>query len=378
MFWVFYLKVVNLFIFVKFRLYIMTPKFHTLKVAEVRRETEDTVSILFDVPSDLRFDYSFLPGQYLTLRTNINNEDIRRSYSICAAPFENELRVAVKQVENGVFSTYANEKLKAGDALQVMTPTGNFKLEANASNNKSYALFAAGSGITPILSIAKTILKEEPESDISLFYGNKGFHSIIFREDLESIKNLNMNDFRLIHILSRENLGNKIQKGRIDKDKCLNLHKAFLSGTAIDEVFICGPESMIHAVKDAMSEVGVNEKNIHFELFTSPGDNKVVEKATASEPNVNSNVHIILDGEQIDIALDSQGDNILDAAQKAGADLPFACKGGVCCTCKAKIIEGSAVMDVNYALEPDEVEAGYILTCQSHPTSEKLTVSFDD
>ncbi len=356
----------------------MTPKFHTLSVAEVRVETEDTVSILFHVPEALMSDYKFLPGQYLTLRTEINGKDTRRSYSICAAPYENELRVAVKQVENGVFSTYANRVLKAGDKMDVMTPIGNFKLEADTNNKKSYALFAAGSGITPILSIAKTILKEEPNSDISVFYGNKGFNTIIFREELEAIKNLNMNDFRLVHILSRENLGNQIQKGRIDKEKCLNLHKAFMNGTKVDEVFICGPESMIHAVKDAMEEVGVQKSNIHFELFTSPGENKVVEKATANDPNVNSNVHIILDGEQIDIALDSQGDNILDAAQKAGADLPFACKGGVCCTCKAKVLEGSAVMDVNYALEPDEVEAGYILTCQAHPTSEKLTVSFDD
>lgn len=356
----------------------MTPKFHTLVVDEVRVETEDTVSILFDVPEALKSDYTFLPGQYLTLRTLINGEDTRRSYSICAAPHENELRVAVKQVENGIFSTFANHSLKAGDKLDVMTPTGNFKLDAKTDNKKSYALFAAGSGITPILSIAKTILKEEPLSDISLFYGNKGFNTIIFREELEAIKNLNMNDFRLVHILSRENLGNQIQKGRIDRDKCLNLHKAFMHGVAVDEVFICGPESMIHAVKEAMEEVGVTKENIHFELFTSPGEKKVIEKATANDPNVNANVHIILDGEQIDIALDSQGDNILDAAQKAGADLPFACKGGVCCTCKAKILEGTAVMDVNYALEPDEVEAGYILTCQAHPTSEKLTVSFDD
>ncbi|MGB0934345.1 MAG: 1,2-phenylacetyl-CoA epoxidase subunit PaaE [Lishizhenia sp.] len=356
----------------------MTPKFHTLNIAEVRSETEDTVSILFDVPEHLKSDYVFLPGQYLTLRATINGEDTRRSYSICAAPHEDELRVAVKQVENGVFSSFANDTLKAGDKMDVMTPTGNFKLEAKAEHKKSYALFAAGSGITPILSIAKTILKEEPKSDISLFYGNKGFNTIIFREELEAIKNLNMNDFRLVHILSRENLGNQIQKGRIDKEKCLNLHKAFMNSVQVDEVFICGPESMIHAVKDAMEEVGVKKENIHFELFTSPGENKIVEKATANDPNVNSNVHIILDGEQIDIALDSQGDNILDAAQKAGADLPFACKGGVCCTCKAKILEGTAVMDVNYALEPDEVEAGYILTCQAHPTSEKLTVSFDD
>lgn len=358
----------------------MTPKFHTLKISEVRRETEDAVSVAFEVPNELKDDYNYQAGQYLTLRTIIDGEDLRRSYSICTSPLDGELRVAIKEVPEGKFSGFANKVLKAGDELQVMTPTGHFKLTPAADNQKSYALFAAGSGITPILAIAKTILKAEPNSDVTLFYGNKGFHSIIFREELEALKNLHMDNFRIVHVLSRESLGNKIQKGRIDQDKCINLYNAFLKDTDLDEVFICGPEQMILGVKDAMKELGVDADKVHYELFTTPGMamNQAPKKATANEPNVSSNVHIILDGDQIDIALDSTGDNILDAAQKAGADLPFACKGGVCCTCKAKVLEGEAVMDVNYALEPDEVKAGYILTCQSHPTSEKLVVSFDD
>jgi ring-1,2-phenylacetyl-CoA epoxidase subunit PaaE len=356
----------------------MTPKFHSLQISDVRQETEDTVSIAFTVPAALKSDYSFFPGQYLTLKAIINGIDTRRSYSLCSAPFENEWRVAVKQVENGVFSSFANSSLKAGDMLEVMTPTGNFCLKPDATAKKTYALFAAGSGITPILSIAKTALKEEPNSEVNLFYGNKNFNSIIFREAVEALKNTYMNRLRVVHILSRESLGNQIQKGRINKEKCDNLFKAFLANDSIDGVYVCGPEEMILGVKDSMLENGVAEKAIHFELFTTPGVKKTVEVAPSAEAAIASNVSIILDGDTIDLYLNSDGETILDAAQRAGADLPFACKGGVCCTCKAKVIEGTAKMDVNYALEKDEVEAGFILTCQAHPTSEKLIVSFDE
>lgn len=357
----------------------MTPKFHTLQIADIRKETEDTVSIAFEIPDALKNDYSFLAGQYLTLRSTINGEDVRRSYSLCSAPFEGDWRVAVKQVDKGVFSTYANNDLKKGDVLDVMTPTGNFCLHTDSKEIRSYALFAAGSGITPILSIAKTALKEEPNSDVTLFYGNKNFNSIIFREELEALKNTYMDRLRVIHVLSRESLGNDIQKGRINKEKANDLFKAFLKDIPVDAVYICGPEEMILGVKDSMIANGIAEKKVHFELFTTPGVKKTEEKShSANEQEISSNVSIILDGDRLDLSLSSTGETILDAAQRAGADLPFACKGGVCCTCKAKIIEGSAKMDVNYALEKDEVEAGYILTCQAHPTSEKLVVSFDE
>jgi ring-1,2-phenylacetyl-CoA epoxidase subunit PaaE len=359
-----------------FKKYKMTPIFHTLQIKNIRKETEDTVSIAFEIPQELRNEYTYISGQYLTLRTTIDGEDLRRSYSLCSAPHENEWRVAIKQVENGKFSTFANTSLKTGDSLEVMTPMGNFSPKIDASNKKHYVLFAAGSGITPILSIIKSVLHNESDSEISLFYGNKGFASIIFREEIEALKNEFMDRFRVIHILSRESLGNKIQKGRIDTQKIEELHAAFLKNTTIDEMYVCGPEEMIHAVKDTFPKFGVDAKNIHFELFgTSVVKKDKVETVNAS---IVSNVTVIIDGDSLEIALESTADNILDAAQKAGADLPFACKGGVCCTCKAKILEGTASMDVNYALEPDEVEAGYILTCQAHPTSEKLVVSFDD
>ena len=356
----------------------MTPKFHALNILEVRRETEDTVSIAFEVPAALTPDYTYLSGQYLTLRAKINGEDVRRSYSLCSAPHENEWRVAVKKVDNGLFSTFANEELKSGEPLEVMTPTGNFALKPDSGKGRNYALFAAGSGITPIFSIAKTALKLETDSTVTLFYGNKNFTSIIFREELEALKNTYMERLRIVHVLSRESLGNDIQKGRIDKDKADRLFNAFLKGEEIDAVYVCGPEEMILGVKDSMIEHGVDASRVHFELFTSPGKKSDKKETVASGPNIASNVSVILDGDQLDLALDSSGETILDAAQKAGADLPFACKGGVCCTCKARIIEGTARMDVNYALEKDEVEAGYILTCQAHPTSERLIVSFDE
>lgn len=356
----------------------MTPKFNSLTITDIRKETEECVSILFEIPELLKSEYRYLPGQYLTLRTTIHGEDIRRSYSLCSAPYENEWRVAIKQVENGVFSTFANNELIVGDTLQVMTPMGNFKVECNSSARKSYVLFASGSGITPIISIAKTILKDEPNSDVTLFYGNKGFSSIIFREELEALKSTCLSRFRIIHILSRESLGNKIQKGRIDAEKCGQLYDAFLKNQEIDAVYICGPESMILDIEKTMKSKGVSNDKIHFELFTASGAKKQESKTKIEEPSFDSSVSIILDGDSYDFYMGSQGKSILDAGYEAGADLPFACKGGVCCTCKAKILEGSAKMDVNYALDKDEVENGYILTCQAHPTSERLIVSFDD
>ena len=356
----------------------MKPTFHTLKISDVRRETEDTVSIAFAIPETLKEAYKYQSGQYLTLRADIEGEDLRRSYSLCSSPDENEWRVAIKKVEKGKFSTFANNTLKVGDSVDVMTPMGNFTTDINANNSKNYVLFAAGSGVTPIFSLAKTILKNEPDSSVTLFYGNKGFSSIIFREEIEALKNTYLESFRVVHVLSRENLGNQIQKGRIDQEKCEKLDRAFLNGTQVDSVFVCGPEAMIHAVKDTFSAKGIDPSNIHFELFGTNDNKKTDELSLPKEQSLESNVTIIVDGDSIELHLNSNDETILDAAYKAGADLPFACKGGVCCTCKAKIIEGSARMDVNYALEKDEVEAGYILTCQAHPTSENLVISFDD
>ncbi len=358
------------------------PKFHKLRVREVRRETPDAVSIAFDVPDALKADYEFVQGQYLTLKTDIKGEDVRRSYSICTGPLEGDLRVAVKHVKDGRFSTYANETLKAGDQLDVMTPMGKFYTQLDAANEKQYVAFAAGSGITPVMSILKTVLELEPRSRFTLFYGNKNFDSIIFREEIEALKNKHLDRLSVHHVLSREVLGSPLFNGRIDAEKCEQFCQVFFDVKQVDDYFLCGPEEMIFAVKETLEAQQVDTKRIHFELFTTPTTKKVKPKPEAAPSPTpresDSNITVILDGDAFDFRLGKHGDNILDTALKNGADLPFACKGGVCCTCRAKILEGKVEMDVNYALEPDEVEAGFVLTCQSHPLTKKVVVSFDE
>ena len=352
----------------------MNLKFHPLTIKDIRKETKDAVSISFEIPNELIKDFQFSAGQYLTFKTLIDKEEVRRSYSLCSSPNENEWRVAIKEIANGKFSRFANHSLKKGSVLEVMMPSGNFKLTPTKDCRKSYVLFAAGSGITPIFSILKTILTEE-NSAVTLFYGNKGFYSVIFREELEALKNKYLNRLSIVHLFSQESPGNKIQKGRIDKEKCDVLFKAFLQNQSIDDVFICGPESMIEGVTSSLIKHGVEKEKIHFELFGVALKSKEKEIKTAS---FGTEVEIIIDGDSVKFHLDSKGKSILDAAHKAGADLPFACKGGVCSTCKARIVEGTIQMDANYALSPEEIAQGYILTCQSHPTSKNVVISFDD
>lgn len=358
----------------------MKPTFHTLVVKDIKRETKECCSISFLVPDELKEDYKFIQGQYLTLKADINGEDVRRSYSICAGPNDDELRVAVKQVPYGLFSTYANQQLKKGDQLEVMTPMGNFYTELQADNDKHYVLFAAGSGITPMLSIMKAVLEDEPQSNITLFYGNKNVHSIIFREEIEALKNKYLQRLNVHYILSREFLESPLLNGRIDNDKCNTLIDKFLDLDNVGEVFVCGPESMIFAVRDTLEARNFDTEKLHFELFTSPLDGKVKKERIVKEEDKEkvTDVTINLDGKSFRFDLPFGSNNLLDAALEMGADLPFACKGGVCCTCRAKLLEGEVDMEVNYALEPDEVENGFILTCQSFPTTEKVVVDFDE
>lgn len=357
----------------------MTPTFHHLTIKDLRRETADTVSISFDIPGELKEAYQYTQGQYVTLRAFLHGEDVRRSYSICSSPLDGELRVAVKKVEGGRFSTFANEVLKTGDGLDVMTPLGNFFTPLDPNNHKHYVGFASGSGITPILSILKTALLTEPHSRFTLFYGNRHTESIIFREELEGLKNRFMNRFSLHHVLSREHPGADLFFGHIDADKCNRFCNLLLDPADIDEVFVCGPEPMMHAVRETMQQNGVSPKHIHLELFTSPAGPLLAKtKGAETGKRVLSHLTLVVDGKSFSFELDSASDTILDAALKSGADLPFACKGGVCSTCKARVLEGRVDMEVNYALEPEEVEAGYVLTCQSHPRSEKVVVSYDE
>lgn len=358
----------------------MTPKFHKLRVKDVHKETEDCTSVAFEVPTAQQKDYQFIQGQYLTLRTAINGEDVRRSYSICSSPLDAELRVAIKKIEGGKFSTFANDELKKGDELEVMTPIGNFYTKLDAQQTKQYVAFAAGSGITPILSIIKTVLQTEPNSTFTLLYGNKTKASIIFKEAIESLKNQYLNRFSVHYFLSRERLDAPLFNGRITGEKCKTLFNKLIDVKQIDEFFLCGPEKMVFEVRDALAVAGVSEKNVHFELFTSP-DGKLGQE-TPIEVNEElkgkvSSVSVKLDGVTFNMDVPFGGSTVLDAALKEGADLPFACKGGVCCTCKAKLLEGEVTMAKNYALEQEELDQGFILTCQAYPTTEKVVINFD-
>lgn len=357
----------------------MAVHFHKLQVKEIRRETPDCISILFAIPNDILHHFAFEAGQNITVKKIIDGEEIRRSYSICSAPFENELRVAVKKVDCGKFSGFANDFLKEGDTLDVLPPTGKFNTKLEAKNKKQYLAFAAGSGITPVISIIKTTLQTEPASSFTLVFGNRGRHSIIFFEELEGLKNKYLNRFNFINILSREKTDAPVNFGRINAEKLMQLNK-LIDYKKMDEFFICGPEEMIFCVKDFLETLEIDKKKIHFELFTTPGQKQssvVSRESSVKNTGPLSNITVKLDGRSFDFDLSFDGENILDAALKQGADLPFACKGGVCCTCKAKLLEGEVDMDVNWGLEQEEVEQGYILTCQSHPKTEKVVVDFD-
>ena len=356
----------------------MAVHFHTLKIKTIKKETPDCVSIAFDIPEELKTTFIFEQGQNITLKKNIDGEELRRSYSICSAPFENELKVAVKKVANGKFSCYANDILQEGDALEVLPPTGKFNTKLQAKNHKQYVAFAAGSGITPILSIIKTTLQTEPHSNFTLIFGNRSRSSIIFFEELEALKNIYLQRFNFINILSREKTDTTINYGRIDKQKLTDLNK-IINYNSINDFFICGPEEMIFCIKDFLEQLGIDKKKIHFELFTTQSDKKVqVSKPAAeNESQHKSKITVKADGRSFEFDLGYNNATILDAALQQGADLPFACKGGMCCTCKAKLVEGKVEMDVNWGLEQEEVEHGFILTCQSHPLTEKVIVDFD-
>jgi ring-1,2-phenylacetyl-CoA epoxidase subunit PaaE len=358
----------------------MSIHFHQLAVKKITKETADCVSVVFAVPGELKQVFQFTQGQSFTMRTTIGAEEVRRTYSICSSPFDDELKVAIKKVDGGLFSTFANEQLKNGDVLDVMPPVGKFYTVLHPSNKKHYIAFAAGSGITPILSIIKTTLATEINSSFTLVYGNKSRSSIIFFEELEGLKNKYINRFNLIHILSREKTDAAINFGRITKEKCSDLANKLIDINSADEFFVCGPEEMIFAVKHFLESKGVAEKKIHFELFTTPGQRKqeVRGKKYEESSGPKSNITIKLDGRSFDFTIPLNSDtSILDAAMQQGADVPYACKGGVCCTCKAKLLQGEVTMDVHWGLEHEEIEQGYILTCQSHPKTETVVVDFD-
>lgn len=353
-------------------------KFNSLKIKDIHRETADSVSVAFEVPETLKNDYKFIQGQYITLKRLFNGEDVRRSYSICSSPVtENELRVAVKEVPGGKFSTWLNRDAKVGDVLEVMTPMGNFYSEMNAANTKHYVLFAGGSGITPIYSILKTVLAVEPNSSISLFYANRNEDSIIFKNEIKEIAEKNSNRLNVYHILDAAPSGYAdLYKGILSKEKAKALIENHVDLNLNNEFFICGPTPMMDNVRKTLESLNIDKKKIHIEYFSAQ-ETKPAEKSVAKGGVIESNVTIIMDGVETTINLASNGKTILDAAMDAGLDAPFACKGAVCCTCKAKVLSGNVSMDMNYALTDDEVAEGFILTCQAHPQSADVTVDYD-
>jgi ring-1,2-phenylacetyl-CoA epoxidase subunit PaaE len=361
----------------KFKAFIMA-KFNTLTIKDIKRETADSVSVAFEIPENLKNDYKFIQGQYITLKRIFNGEDVRRSYSICSSPItENELRVAVKEVPGGKFSTWLNREAKVGDTLEVMTPMGNFYSEMNASNQKHYVLFAGGSGITPIYSILKTVLAAEPNSRITLFYANRNEDSIIFKNGINELEEKYNNRFKVYNILDTAPANYPdLYKGILSKDKVKTLIEKHVDLKLDNEFFICGPTPMMDNVNETLESFNVDKKKIHIEYFTAK-ETKATEKTSSAGGVIQSNVTIIMDGVETTIKLASNGKTILDAAMDAGLDAPFACKGAVCCTCKAKVLNGNVSMDMNYALTDDEVAEGYILTCQAHPQSENVTVDYD-
>lgn len=354
----------------------MTPKFHPLKVAELRRETADAVSLRFEVPAELAEDYRFVQGQHLNIKARVDGEEVRRSYSICAGVADGELRVAIKKVAGGRFSTWANVGIKVGDVLEVMTPEGRFHTPLDPANAKHYVAFAAGSGITPILSLIKTTLAAEPASRFTLVYGNRRQASVMFAEALEDIKNRYLARFTLYNLFSREEQEVPLFNGRLDGAKVAAFMDTLLPADTIDEAFICGPGAMIDEVEGALLAAGLSAEHIHLERFGVPDAAPAHHAEAGDAPQ--ATIVVVADGLRREMEFHASDPSILDVALRAGMDLPYSCKGGVCCTCRAKVVEGKVRMDKNYTLEQPDVDAGYVLTCQAHPLTERVVISFDE
>jgi ring-1,2-phenylacetyl-CoA epoxidase subunit PaaE len=356
----------------------MTPRFHTLKVARVERETAESVCLTFQVPPELAADYRFEPGQHLGLRTRLDGEEMRRSYSICSAPHEDELRIAIKKVAGGRFSAWVVDTLQAGVALEVMTPEGRFHTPLDATHAKHYVAFAAGSGITPILSLAKSILAREPRSSFTLVFGNRRQSSVMFHETLEDLKDRYMTRFVLYNVFSREAQEVDLFNGRIDAAKVRAFLDTLIPVANIDEAFVCGPASMIDEVEQALRAAGVAAGHVHVERFGTPSAAGAAPVVPAADVAAETRITLAIDGVQREVDFLREHGSILEAGIAAGLDLPYSCKGGMCCTCRARLVEGEVKMHKNYALEKADVDAGYVLTCQSYPLTERVVLSFDD
>ncbi len=353
-------------------------KFYPLSVAKVKHETRDAIAVTFEVPPELAHSFVYQQGQHLTLRTTIDEEDVRRSYSICSAVQDGALRVAIKRTQGGLFSCWANDNLKAGMTLDVMPPMGHFNVPLDAASARRYVAFAAGSGITPILSIIKTTLLTEPNSSFTLFYGNRASSSVIFKDELSDLKDIYTQRLKLAYVMSREQQDIDLFNGRITKEKCEQFLKHWIRIEDIDVAFICGPEDMMHGVSAALQEAGMPKQNIKIELFAASIPKhqhkaRVFDAAARHETEVT----VIMDGNHTSFTMDKDKESILDAGLRAGIDMRYSCKGGVCSTCRCKLLDGKVDMDANYALEDYEIARGFVLSCQSFPVTDKVVIDFD-
>ena len=354
-------------------------KFYPLTVANVKHETRDAIAVTFDVPSQMRDAFRYRQGQHLTLRALIDGEDVRRSYSICSAVQDDRLRVAIKRVPGGLFSTWANECIRPGVTLDVMPPEGRFNLPLEPESRRHYLAIAAGSGITPILSIVKTTLIAEPHSRFTLLYGNRATSSVIFRDELAELKDQYLERLNLVYVMSREQQDIDLFNGRITQDKCRQLFRHWLRVEDVDYAFICGPEDMMHGVSAALQEAGMPKERIRIELFAAgpAQEARKPRRQPVGETQHHTEVTVIMDGNHASFTMDRDKESILDAGLRAGLDMRYSCKGGVCSTCRCKVREGQVDMDVNYALEDYEVARGFVLSCQSFPVTDKVVLDFD-
>ncbi|MDZ7628133.1 MAG: 1,2-phenylacetyl-CoA epoxidase subunit PaaE [Parvularculaceae bacterium] len=353
-------------------------RFYPLTVTDLRRDTRDSVVLTLAPPAEAREAFCFVQGQYLTFRHIFDGEEVRRSYSICAGIDDGILRVGVKRVDGGWFSSFVNDEVRAGDTLEAMAPMGNFHSALKPAEARRYLGFAGGSGITPMISLIRTVMSREPHSSFTLVYGNRQVSAIMFREELEDLKNLYLGRLNIVHVLESEAGEIELFSGRLDREKCEALFTRWIDVKGADLAFICGPEPMMLAVADALKGHGLPETAIKFELFSSPRAGRAKPKSAgpARTHEGAASATIILDGAAREIAV-AAGQSVLDAALAAAIDAPFACKAGVCSTCRAKLIEGEVDMEANYALEDYEVERGYILTCQSRPRTAAIKVDYD-
>jgi len=357
----------------------MAPKFHALTVSDIHPEGSDAVAVSFELPAALRADYAFEPGQYLTLRATIEGQDVRRSYSISSPLGAAHLTVGVRRVDDGVFSSFVNGDLAVGDTMQVMTPEGRFTAKTGLAAR--YLLLAAGSGITPMMSIAASTLATDPNAEVTLVYGNRTTETVMFRLVLERLKDRYMGRFTLIHILSREEQDIPLLNGRVNGEKVTSLARVgAIDPIAADGVFVCGPGEMIDDVAAGLTALGLDPAKVHFERFT-PAEGSVPRKKPSHKALAavahGASVEVILDGVRKSFQLEDANESVLAAAQRNGLDLPFSCQGGMCCTCRCKVVGGTAEMAVNYSLEKWETDAGFTLACQTRATSDKLVLDFD-